>query len=121
MDAELLWINFLSAELHSTFVEEVARRGHEIAHHGYSHTNHAVLDYDSEEAEFRTGLDALKNIGGTVVRGFRLPAGDMSDNTRSFIRKFGSCTILACLTMMFRTFRWWRLLSYCGASSSSGA
>ncbi|MGA8903741.1 MAG: polysaccharide deacetylase [Candidatus Bathyarchaeia archaeon] len=78
-----------SAELHPTVVKEVVRRGHEIGHHGYSHTNHGALDYAAEEAEFQKGLNALKSAGGEVPRGFRLPGGDFSDNTIAFIKKFG--------------------------------
>ena len=77
-----------SAELHPALVKDAAARGHEIAHHGYSHTNHASLDYAAEEMEFQKGLDALKSTGGVVAKGFRLPGGDMSDNTLTFIKKF---------------------------------
>jgi peptidoglycan/xylan/chitin deacetylase (PgdA/CDA1 family) len=77
-----------SAELHPAIVKEVANRGHEIGHHGYTHTNHSVLEYAAEDDEFKKGLEALKKTADIVPRGFRLPAGDMSENTIGFLKKY---------------------------------
>ena len=61
------------AEQHPELVAEVARRGHEIASHGYSHT----LIYTQTPDEFRDDLrranEAISNACGARPRGFRAP------------------------------------------------
>ena len=77
-----------AAELHPAAVKAIADHGQEIGHHGFNHIDQSKLSYAEEEAEFQKGVDIIKTTGGVVPRGFRLPGGDMSDNTLTFIKKF---------------------------------
>ena len=62
------------AEKHPELVAEIARRGHEIGSHGYSHT----LIYTQTRQEFRDDLrranDAISRACGAKPRGFRAPS-----------------------------------------------
>lgn len=78
-----------TAEIHPNVVKEIANRGHEIGHHGYNHSDHSTLDQSAEEQEFKKGFEVLKKTGNAVPRGFRLPAGDMSDNTIRLLQASG--------------------------------
>ena len=59
------------AERHPALVKEIAARGHEVACHGYSHR----LIYNQTPADFaqetRRSKDALEQIVGKPVRGYR--------------------------------------------------
>jgi polysaccharide deacetylase family protein (PEP-CTERM system associated) len=59
------------AERHPQLVQEIATRGHEVACHGYSHR----LIYNQTPADFaeetRRSKDALEQIIGRPVRGYR--------------------------------------------------
>jgi polysaccharide deacetylase family protein (PEP-CTERM system associated) len=58
-------------ERHPNLVREIARRGHTVACHGYSHR----LIYDQSRAEFaeetRRAKDVLEQLVGRPVRGYR--------------------------------------------------
>src|SRR5919205_1858683 len=45
------------AERHPHRVEEIVAAGHELAHHGYTHTSPTSLSREEEDAELRKGLD----------------------------------------------------------------
>ncbi len=59
------------AERHPKLVEEIARRGHDVACHGYSHR----LIYNQTPADFaeetRRAKDVLEQIVGRPIRGYR--------------------------------------------------
>ena len=63
-----------TAERHPELVREIARRGHELASHGYSHS----LVYTSTPSQFREDLkrsiDVVQRISGERVRGYRAPS-----------------------------------------------
>ncbi len=61
------------AEVYPHLVKEIARRGHELASHGYAHK----LVYESTPREFEDDLlrsrDLTYSASGAVVRGYRAP------------------------------------------------
>lgn len=61
-------------------VEEILAAGHEVGHHGYTHTSPAKLDRAQEEDELGRGLEVLTGLGADVV-GYRSPSWDFSAST----------------------------------------
>jgi len=76
------------AETHSDRVREIAAAGHEIAHHGYTHTSPSKLTRDEEEAELTRGREALESFGVRVL-GYRSPSWDFSRHTLSLLQSHG--------------------------------
>ena len=69
------------AERHPERVREILAAGHEIGHHGYTHT----LAVDSsraaaEEDELVRALGVLRDLGADLV-GYRSPSWDFSPQT----------------------------------------
>ena len=62
------------AERHPGIVREIARRGHEVASHGFGHR----LIYEQTQAEFRDDVrrakHLLEDLGGAPVTGYRAPS-----------------------------------------------
>ena len=56
------------AETHVDMVEEIDRRGHEVAHHGYMHEPPATLSKEGEEEVLDRGISILERITGGVRR-----------------------------------------------------
>jgi len=79
-----------TAEKYPESVEEIARRGHEVAAHGYMHENLGELKSPEEEEEiFRKSIDALEAVAGRGPLGFRAPHWEFSQSTVSNLVKFG--------------------------------
>lgn len=76
------------AERHPGRIEQIVAAGHEIAHHGYTHTPPAALTRDQEDAEIAKGLEVLRSFGAEVT-GYRSPAWDFSANTRELLERHG--------------------------------
>jgi peptidoglycan-N-acetylglucosamine deacetylase len=77
-----------NAERYPDRVQQIADGGHEIAHHGYTHTSPTTLTREQEEEELTKGLEILRAFGGDVV-GYRSPAWDFSANTLELLEKHG--------------------------------
>jgi peptidoglycan/xylan/chitin deacetylase (PgdA/CDA1 family) len=75
-------------ERHPERVAEIVAAGHELAHHGYTHTSPTTLSRDEEEAEFVKGLDVLRSFGDEVI-GYRSPAWDFSPHTKALLADHG--------------------------------
>lgn len=60
---------------------EIHTAGHEIGHHGWTHTAPAALSLDEEISELDRGNEAIKGITGQYATGYRSPSWDLSDNT----------------------------------------
>src|SRR3954471_5812268 len=56
-------------------VREIVAAGHELAHHGYTHTHPGRLEPEQEAAEFARALEVLRGFAPDVV-GYRSPAWD---------------------------------------------
>ena len=77
------------AERCPVLVEEIARRGHEVASHGYWHQ----LCYEQSPADLREDLlrskELLAEITGTEVVGYRAPSFSINDAVLQAIRDTG--------------------------------
>ncbi|MEO3388163.1 polysaccharide deacetylase [Mesorhizobium sp. CAU 1741] len=76
-------------DTHEEAVAEVVAAGHEIAHHGYSHSVPASLPPEKEEAEMVRAIDSIRRITGKAPRGYRSPAWDLSPVTIDLLLKYG--------------------------------
>ena len=54
-------------------VRAIAAAGHEVASHGYGHERVTTLDPDRFRADVRSAKDALENVTGRPVIGYRAP------------------------------------------------
>ena len=77
------------AQKYPETVREIARRGHEIGHHGYSHRNPATLSLSEEKNELEQGMDILEELTKKKPTGYRAPAADLSENTLSLLAEYG--------------------------------
>ena len=62
-----------AVERHPDLVQEIARGGHEIGTHGFSHRFVYDLTQREFERELRGSIDLLEEIAGVEVRGHRAP------------------------------------------------
>jgi len=76
------------AQKYPETVKEIARRGHEIGHHGYSHRNPASLSPSEERNEIEKGLKVLEGLTRIRPLGYRAPAADMSEITLSLLSDY---------------------------------
>ena len=76
------------AERYPARVREMLAAGHEIGHHGYTHTSPGNLDLDQEKDELSRGRQALEALGCTVV-GYRSPSWDFSGETLNLLERDG--------------------------------
>jgi peptidoglycan/xylan/chitin deacetylase (PgdA/CDA1 family) len=76
------------AERHPGRIREIVAAGHELAHHGHTHTHPGRLDPEQEAAEFTLALQTLAGFGAPVV-GYRSPAWDFSAVTMDILRSQG--------------------------------
>ena len=76
------------AERHPHRVREIVEAGHELAHHGYTHTHPGRLDPGQEASEFAQALEVLRSFSPDVV-GYRSPAWDFSPATMDILREHG--------------------------------
>jgi peptidoglycan/xylan/chitin deacetylase (PgdA/CDA1 family) len=64
-------------------------RGHDVQHHGWSHTS--PRDFDSraaERADVERGIDAIRALTGSPPTGYRSPSWDFSPHTLDVLREF---------------------------------
>jgi peptidoglycan/xylan/chitin deacetylase (PgdA/CDA1 family) len=76
------------AERHPDRVKEIVGGGHELAHHGFTHTSPTRLSLEEEELELTRGLDALAAFGAEVI-GYRSPSWDFSTHTLRLLHQHG--------------------------------
>lgn len=73
---------------HPDAVRSILAAGHEVAHHGHSHTSPTSLTPGEERAELESGLSALRNLGAEVV-GYRSPSWEFTDETLDLLQQAG--------------------------------
>jgi peptidoglycan/xylan/chitin deacetylase (PgdA/CDA1 family) len=73
------------AEEYPDLVREVHRRGHEVAHHSYTHTSPVRLGPEGTRLDFEKCQEVLTRITGMRPRGFRSPAADVTDACWKFL------------------------------------
>lgn len=76
------------AERHPDRVRQIVDAGHEIGHHGYTHTSPTKLSREEEEAELLKGREVLEAFG-VEIRGYRSPSWDFSAHTLSLLEAHG--------------------------------
>jgi peptidoglycan/xylan/chitin deacetylase (PgdA/CDA1 family) len=76
------------AERHPARVQEIVAAGHELAHHGYTHTSPTKLSRDEEENELAKGLEVLRSFDADVA-GYRSPSWDFSAHTEALLEAHG--------------------------------
>lgn len=76
------------AERYPHRVEEILAAGHEVGHHGYTHTSPLSLTPEQEEAELVRGREILVGLGADV-RGYRSPSWELSPITLSLLEGHG--------------------------------
>jgi peptidoglycan-N-acetylglucosamine deacetylase len=76
------------AERYPHRVRQIVAAGHEVAHHGYSHTHPGRMGPEQEAAEFAQALEVLSAFGSRVA-GYRSPAWDFSPATMEILRSHG--------------------------------
>ncbi len=69
------------AERHPDVVREIARRGHEVASHGYSHNMLTRMTPEEFEADLTLSLETLARAGASTVLGFRAPTFSVTRKT----------------------------------------
>ena len=74
-------------ETYPDICAQVVAGGHEIGHHGWTHTQPAKLSREEEEAELIRGNAAVEGLCGKRARGYRSPAWDLSPHTLELLLK----------------------------------
>src|SRR6185295_6241969 len=69
-------------------MDEILRRGHELAHHSYSHTWIVNLSPEQEREEMERGFEAIRRVTGKAPRGYRAPASEISDITLALMKQY---------------------------------
>ncbi len=77
------------AETHPALVEDIATRGHEIAHHGYMHEAPASMSAEEEEEVLEKGIDILTGITGSHPDGYRSPSWELSEVSLDLLSSHG--------------------------------
>jgi peptidoglycan/xylan/chitin deacetylase (PgdA/CDA1 family) len=74
------------AETHPALVEDIAARGHEVAHHGYMHEAPASMSSEEEAEVLEKGSQILAAITGTAPAGYRSPSWELSEVSLDLLR-----------------------------------
>lgn len=71
-------------------VEAIVKAGHEIGHHGYTHTPPAQFpDRAAEEEEFAKAVDSIVRVAGIRPSGYRSPSWDFSPHSLGLLKQYG--------------------------------
>ena len=76
------------AERHPERVAEIAAAGHELGHHGYTHTSPTALTAAQEEEELVRGKEVLERFVPTLY-GYRSPSWEFTAHTLGLLEKHG--------------------------------
>jgi peptidoglycan/xylan/chitin deacetylase (PgdA/CDA1 family) len=76
------------AERYPDRVREILAAGHEIGHHGYTHTTPATLTPQAEEDELLRALEVLRSLGADPT-GYRSPSWEFSPVTIQLLERHG--------------------------------
>ncbi len=69
-------------------MREIASRGHELGHHGWSHETWRDLSRERERDTLVRGVEAFAKLG-LHVRGFRPPGGELTESSPALLREHG--------------------------------
>lgn len=76
------------AERYPERVAEIVAAGHELAHHGYTHTSPTAMTAAEEEEELLRGKEALERFV-PALRGYRSPSWEFTPHTLDLLRAHG--------------------------------
>jgi peptidoglycan/xylan/chitin deacetylase (PgdA/CDA1 family) len=79
----------LIIEQRPALIEDLLKRGHELAHHSWSHAWIVNLTPAQEREEMDRGLAAIERVSGRRPIGYRSPAAEFSPITLSLLREYG--------------------------------
>lgn len=77
------------AENYRDKIKNIKQMGHEIAVHGYSHENMALLTEDEQEQVMKKSIKAIEDCCGVPPKGFRSPDGELTIDTLRIAKKSG--------------------------------
>ncbi len=79
-----------TVERYPEMAREIARRGHEIGHHGYLHEKPFLLSGPEEEEQLLVkAVTIIQEITGVRTLGARTPSADPSKHTMRLLKKHG--------------------------------
>jgi peptidoglycan/xylan/chitin deacetylase (PgdA/CDA1 family) len=70
-------------------IEDLLERGHELAHHSWSHAWITTLTPEQEREEMEKGIAIIKKVSGRSPVGYRSPAGEFSAITLKLLDEYG--------------------------------
>ena len=82
------FVEAINCRLYPDAVRGIARRGHELGHHGWSHETWRELSPEDERDALARGVDAFAQLG-LRPRGFRPPGGTLTERTPALLREHG--------------------------------
>jgi peptidoglycan/xylan/chitin deacetylase (PgdA/CDA1 family) len=82
------FVEAINCELYPGSVREIAERGHELGHHGWSHETWRDLSPEDEREVLTRGGSAFAHLG-LKPRGFRPPGGALTERTPALLRELG--------------------------------
>jgi peptidoglycan/xylan/chitin deacetylase (PgdA/CDA1 family) len=83
------FVEAINCELYPEAVREIADRGHELGHHGWSHERWRSLAAEDERDALARGLAAFEALGLRRPRGFRPPGGELNEHSPALLREHG--------------------------------
>lgn len=86
--AATFFVEAINCELYPEAVREIAARGHELGHHGWSHETWRELSPERERDVLARGVAAFAQLG-LHVRGFRPPGGELTESSPALLREHG--------------------------------
>ena len=79
----------LVIEQRRRLMDDILRRGHEIAHHSWSHAWIVNLSEQQEREEMEKGIEIIQRVSGRKPAGYRSPAAEFSKITLQLIKEYG--------------------------------
>lgn len=76
-------------EDHPAVIEDMLKRGHELAHHSHTHPWLPKLSEAEEREEMEKGIAAIKAASGKAPVGYRSPHGEFGPATMNLIHEYG--------------------------------
>ena len=74
------------AEQSPEIIEEISNEGHEVAFHGYTHSELHILNKENFEREVRAGTKIIRHVAKEKPKGFRAPVLSLSRRTSWALR-----------------------------------
>lgn len=82
------------AEKNKDMIKEIYAKGHEIASHGYTHTQYTRLSDEQIKQDIQKNDDLLKSVTGKVPLLFAPPYGDVDDRVDKIAEGMGHKVIM---------------------------